>query len=488
MSPDLSTRYLGLTLRSPLVASASPLSGSLDSLRRLESAGAGAVVMQSLFEEQVEHDETQLHAALEAGAESYAEAITFFPELDGYNSGPAAYLAHLEAAKRALSIPVIGSLNGHSAGGWTRYARLMQEAGADAVELNAYFVATDPDQDAADVEERYLELVANVRAAISVPLAVKLGPYFTSLPNLAGRMVEVGADGLVLFNRFLHPDLDLDRLDLVFTAIEADEAHKLEPRLAQQLPVISTASAFRMEPDVPIFVSTINAGHAKLIDCQRKNRGWKGFITPQPNCTTIGLATTLKPVYDRWGLNLVLMTSMQAMSGAGRQGGVLGLDILDNVVPYIPKEEEKVQQETQKVLGRLTQGGIEPASFPVSCTCTRVNVMDGHTEAVFVSTRAPASVGDVKAAFRDYRSGLEDFDLPSAPDHLLNVLEDPFRPQPRLDRDAEGGMATSIGRVRQDPALPNGVKWVLVSHNTKMGAAKGAVLVGELLSRAGYIG
>jgi aspartate-semialdehyde dehydrogenase len=284
-------------------------------------------------------------------------------------------------------------------------------------------------------------------------------------------------------------DLDLSQLDVVFTAIESDEARRLEPRLAEQVPVISTAAAFRMEPDVPIFVSTINPGHAKLIDQQRRTRGWKGFITPQPNCTTIGLATTLKPIYDRWGLNLVLMTSMQAMSGAGRAGGVLGMDILDNVVPFIPKEEEKVQQETQKVLGAYADGvSVEPAGFPVSCTCTRVNVMDGHTEAVFVSTKQKASVEDAKAAFRDYRSGLEDLGLPSAPCQLIKVFEDPFRPQPRLDRDLHGGMATSVGRVREDQALANGLKWVLVSHNTKNGAAKGAVLVAELLSKQGYVG
>ncbi|HEX6511073.1 MAG TPA: aspartate-semialdehyde dehydrogenase [Chloroflexota bacterium] len=294
--------------------------------------------------------------------------------------------------------------------------------------------------------------------------------------------------------------LDLGQLDVVFTAIESDEARQLEPWLADRVPVISTAAAFRMEPDVPLFVSTINAGHAKLIDRQRQVRGWKGFIAPQPNCTTIGLATTLKPVYDRWGLNLVLMTSMQAISGAGRAGGVLGLDILDNVVPYIPKEEEKVQQETQKVLGVLADGEaadgessvdgqfIRPAEFPVSCTCTRVNVIDGHTEAVFVSTREKASVEEVKAAFREYRSGLEELGLPSAPCQLIAVSEDPFRPQPRLDRDVSGGMTTSVGRVREDHALPNGLKWVLVSHNTKMGAAKGAVLIAELLAKKGYIG
>jgi aspartate-semialdehyde dehydrogenase len=279
-----------------------------------------------------------------------------------------------------------------------------------------------------------------------------------------------------------------ESLDVVFSAVEADDARRIEPVLAQHLPVVSTASAFRMEPDMPIFVSTINADHAALIDRQRKSRGWKGFITPQPNCTTIGLATTLKPVYDRWGLKLVIMTSMQAMSGAGRSGGVLGLDILDNVIPYIPKEEEKVQQETQKVLGTLDSSGIKPAAFPVSCTCTRVNVLDGHTEAVFASLEKPATVADVRSAFCEYRSGLESMGLPSAPQQLITVLEDPYRPQPRLDRNIEDGMSTAVGRIREDQALENGVKWVLVSHNTKNGAAKGAVLVAELLSKQGYLG
>ncbi|MHB8621003.1 MAG: aspartate-semialdehyde dehydrogenase, partial [Chloroflexota bacterium] len=282
--------------------------------------------------------------------------------------------------------------------------------------------------------------------------------------------------------------LDLDSLDVIFSAVEADDARRLEPGFAARVPVVSTASAFRMSPDMPIFVSTINAGHARLIDQQRKSRGWKGFITPQPNCTTIGLATTLKPVYDRWGLRAVIMTSMQALSGAGRSGGVLGLDILDNVIPYIPKEEEKVEQETQKVLGELAGDSISPARFAVSCTCTRVNVLEGHTEAVFVSMDHPANAGEVKAAMAEYRSGLEDLGLPSAPTQLIWVMEDPFRPQPRLDRDIEDGMATAVGRVRPDQALENGMKWVLVSHNTKNGAARGAVLVAELLSKQGYIG
>ncbi|HUZ76098.1 MAG TPA: aspartate-semialdehyde dehydrogenase [Chloroflexota bacterium] len=282
--------------------------------------------------------------------------------------------------------------------------------------------------------------------------------------------------------------IDPTQVDVVFSAVDSSVARELEPRLAQHVPVVSTASAFRMEPDVPLLISTINASHSALIDRQRQGRGWKGFIAPQPNCSTIGLGTTLKPVCDRWGLNQVIMTSLQSLSGAGRNGGVLGLDILDNVIPFIPKEEEKVEEETRKILGELTPTGLQPASVRVSCTCTRVNVQEGHTEAVFVSTQRPASVSEVAAAFRDYRSGLEDLNLPSSPSQLITVLDNPFRPQPRLDRDTDGGMTTTVGRIRPDTALENGLKWVLVSHNTKMGAAKGAVLIAELLAKQGYIG
>ena len=214
MTADLRTTYLGLTLSNPLVPSASTLSSRIDTLKRFQDAGASAVVMQSLFEEQIEHEETQLHRVLETGADSFAEAHTLFPEMEEYNTGPDEYLRHLEATKKELSIPVIGSLNGASDGGWIRYARLIQEAGADALELNVYFIAADPDESALDVERRYLELVASVREAVTIPLAVKVGPYFSSMANMARQLVEVGADGLVLFNRFLQPDIDLETLEV----------------------------------------------------------------------------------------------------------------------------------------------------------------------------------------------------------------------------------------------------------------------------------
>jgi aspartate-semialdehyde dehydrogenase len=278
-----------------------------------------------------------------------------------------------------------------------------------------------------------------------------------------------------------------DGVRLVFSAVEADVARELEPRCAADIPVISTASAFRYEPDVPVFLPGVNWDHAALIDVQKKRRGWKGFISPGPNCTTVGLAMTLRPLDEAFGVSRVLMTSMQALSGAGRSPGVSAMDVLDNIIPYIPKEEEKVEKETLKILGKLSGDAIAPAPMTVSCTCTRVNVLEGHTESVFVELRKKASLEEVKAAWRELGADLNELKLPSAPRHLVTVNEDPFRPQVRLDRDVEGGMSTVVGRLREDGALPNGIKYLLVSHNTRMGAARGAILVAEYLTKKGYI-
>lgn len=212
MIVDLSTRYLGLQLSNPLVASASPLGQRIDTLRRLQDAGIAAVVLPSLFEEQIEHEEIQLHGALELGADSFAEALTYLPEMEDYDLHSDAYLSHLEQTKADLEIPVIGSLNGISPGGWVAHAKRIQQAGADALELNVYFIAADPDETADAVEQRYIEMVQSVRAEISIPLAVKIGPFFSSLGHMAHRLIAAGADGLVLFNRFYQPDIDLDTL------------------------------------------------------------------------------------------------------------------------------------------------------------------------------------------------------------------------------------------------------------------------------------
>jgi aspartate-semialdehyde dehydrogenase len=281
--------------------------------------------------------------------------------------------------------------------------------------------------------------------------------------------------------------LDAREVDVVFSGLETAAARELEPGYAQHAAVISTARAFRDDPDVPLLIPGVNSDHVHLIEHQRTNRGWRGFIATQPNCTTTGLAITLRPLLDRFGVRQVLMTSMQALSGAGRAGGVLGMDVLDNVIPYIPNEEERVEIESHKILGRAAAGSVEPADFRISCTCTRVNVMDGHTEAVFVSLERAAGLGDVRAVMEDYAAALRDAGLPSAPEHMIVVRDDPFRPQPRLDRTTEDGMATVVGRLREDGALDNGFKYVLLSHNTKMGAAKGAVLMAELAVKEGVL-
>jgi aspartate-semialdehyde dehydrogenase len=281
--------------------------------------------------------------------------------------------------------------------------------------------------------------------------------------------------------------LDAESVDLVFTAVESDAARDLEPRYAKTTPVVSTASAFRYEADVPIFIPGVNMDHDALIAAQRRRRGWKGFVTPVPNCTTTGLAMTLKPLYDAFGIDQVIMTSLQGCSGAGRSPGVIALDIVDNVIPFVPKEEEKVEKETRKILGVVRGDTVEPAPFAVSATCTRVPVLEAHTETVNVSLGRPASVDEVKAALREHGREFARLGLPSCPPRLIDVSEDPFRPQPRLDRDREQGMLTSVGRVRPDHALPNGIKYVLVSHNTKMGAARGAMLVGEYLAQRGHV-
>jgi dihydroorotate dehydrogenase (fumarate) len=215
VSGALHTRYLGLPLTSPIVPSASPLGADLDKLKQLEEAGAGAVVLPSLFEEQIEHEDLAVHWALDVGQSSSAEALNYFPELDDYNTGPGEYVEHVGAAKEALEIPVIASLNGSSSGGWVRYARLLQDAGADALELNVYAVEADLRTTPEQAETRILEVVRAVRSEVRIPLAVKIGPFFTALAHMAARLVVAGADGLVLFNRFLQPDIDLETMTVV---------------------------------------------------------------------------------------------------------------------------------------------------------------------------------------------------------------------------------------------------------------------------------
>lgn len=211
---DLSVDYLGMTLRSPLMASASPMTSNVESLKRLEDAGCSAVVLPSLFEEEIEHYSREVDRILSTGADIHGEAHSYFPDVYDYDTGPDRYLRLVEAAKGALSIPVIANMNGVTTGWWTEFAVRLEDAGADAVELNEYVVAADPTINGVEVEERYLDLVREIDATISIPFAVKIGPFFSSFANMAQQLVGAGADGLVLFNRFFQPDIDLDTLSV----------------------------------------------------------------------------------------------------------------------------------------------------------------------------------------------------------------------------------------------------------------------------------
>ncbi|HEX7513881.1 MAG TPA: dihydroorotate dehydrogenase-like protein [Candidatus Methylomirabilis sp.] len=211
---DLSTSYLGFSLKNPLVASPSPLCEDLGAIRKMEDAGASAVVLHSLFEEQLTLDSQDLDRFLTSGTESFAEALSYFPDMGQFKLGPEAYLEHIRKAKKAVKIPIIGSLNGVSTGGWVSFAKKIEQAGADALELNVYYIATDPDMSGPQVEQMYADLMRDVRGSLKIPIAVKLGPYFSSMASVARRLDQAGANGLVLFNRFYQPDFDLEKLEV----------------------------------------------------------------------------------------------------------------------------------------------------------------------------------------------------------------------------------------------------------------------------------
>lgn len=274
---------------------------------------------------------------------------------------------------------------------------------------------------------------------------------------------------------------DPEEVDLIFSTVETSIAKELEPKWAKTTPVISTASAFRYEDDTPILVGGVNMEHTQLLPVQQQKRGWKGFIVPKSNCTISGLVVSLKPILMQFGVKQVVMTSLQAMSGAGRTPGLSAMEMMENVVPYIPGEEPKAETEPQKILGTFTGEEIRHAAFGITATCTRVPVLDGHLVAAFVQTEKACTPEEVKAAMLHFGQDFCRLGLPSSPQRLIKVTDDPFRPQPRMDRECGSGMTVTVGRIRKDPVLPNGIKYVCLAHNTKLGAAKGAVQTAEYL-------
>ncbi len=331
--PDLTTTYLGLQLKNPLVASASPLSKKMDSVRRIEDAGAAALVMYSLFEEQITHDSQELDHYLERGTHSFAESLSYFPDLNYLNLGPEPYLEHLHKIKQEVSIPVIGSLNGISSGGWVEYDHRIEQAGADALELNIYYLPTDPDITGAELEEDYVQLVRDVRAKVKLPIAVKLSPYFTALPNLAKRIVAAGADALVLFNRFYQPDFDLEELEVV-------------PNL-----VLSTSHELRLPLRwIAILYGRIQADFALT----------SGVHTAQ---------VVIKAMMA--GANVAMMTSTLLENGVGRI-----MHILTDLQEWM---EEHEYESIEQMRGSMSQQAVtEPAAFERANYIKALNTFDQY--------------------------------------------------------------------------------------------------------------
>jgi dihydroorotate dehydrogenase (fumarate) len=331
--PDLMTSYLGLQLKNPLVASASPLSKKVDTVRRLEDAGAAAVVMYSLFEEQITHESYELDFYLERGTHSYAEALSYFPDLDYHNLGTEPYLEHLHKIKQAVSIPVIGSLNGISTGGWVEYAHRIEQAGADALELNIYYLPTDPDLSGAELEEDFVQLVRDIREKVKLPIAVKLSPYFTALPNLAKRIVAAGANALVLFNRFYQPDFDLEELEVIPNLI-LSTSHEL------RLPLRWIAILYgRIEADFAL-TTGVHTAHDVL----------KAMMA---------------------GANVAMMTSTLLENGVGRI-----MHILTDLQEWM---EEHEYESIEQMRGSMSQRAVaEPAAFERANYIKALNTFDQY--------------------------------------------------------------------------------------------------------------
>ncbi len=315
---DLGTTYMGLSLRNPLVASSSPLSHKVDTICKLEEAGIGAVVMYSLFEEQITLESQQLDYFLTHGTESYAEALSYFPDLGEYNVGPDEYLNLVRRAKETVGIPIIGSLNGVSAGGWVKYAKMIEQAGADALELNVYYLPTDPDMPGTEVEQMTVDVVKAVRAEVNIPLAVKIGPFFSSIPNMAKRLAEAGANALVLFNRFYQPDIDIENLEVT-------------PHL-----VLSSSDEMRL----PLRWTAILYGRV-----------------PVDLAITTGVHTyqdVLKGLMA--GAKVTMMASELLQNGLGRIG-----QILQEMQSWM---EEYEYSSVQQMIGSVSQKNVaEPAAF-----------------------------------------------------------------------------------------------------------------------------
>jgi len=309
--------------------------------------------------------------------------------------------------------------------------------------------------------------------------ATKAAPFFRETPpDEIMEMKVVGAD-----------HVDPRDYDVAFSALPSEVAKVQEAKFAEHIPVISTASAYRYEPDTPVLLPDVNPSHTEMIPLQREKRGWNGYVIPGPNCTTVGLVTTLKPLMDAYGVNILSMVSMQSLSGAGEKGlradSAYRLNAVKNVIPLIEGEEGKVVKETNKILGTMVNGKLIDAEINVHATCTRVDVEIGHTEAVHLGLAKQASIDDVRDKLNGYRSEAQELKLPSAAEQPIIVLEDDM-PQPKRHSEYPQ-MVTLVGRLRENKLWENGVSYVLTSDNLEKGAGGGAVLSAEYLMVKGLL-
>ena len=270
-------------------------------------------------------------------------------------------------------------------------------------------------------------------------------------------------------------------VEILFSSIPSGQAEKIEPKFAKDFVVASNASAMRMKPHIPLCIPEVNPETLDMIDDQQKAFDWDGFLVTNPNCSTIALTLTLKPILNNFNIKRVYVSTMQALSGAG-YNGVPSMGILDNVIPYIGQEEEKMESESLYLLGSYENGNVKNANFNLSASCHRVGVIDGHTESVFVELEDDVNIDEIKNSLSNFQSLPQELNLPSAPEYPVILKEEDDRPQPRLDRGASNGMAVTVGRVRKDQAFNNSFKYVLVGHNTIRGAAGASILNAELIN------
>lgn len=305
------------------------------------------------------------------------------------------------------------------------------------------------------------------------------GHYTRDLPETLAKMTMVAGDPEALGK--------VGDVKLVISALPPWTAPDFDPKFAEAgIPVVSESPAFRFEPDVPLVVPEINADHLSILEDQKKKRGWKSYMVSNPVCTVTIIALSMKPIIDAFGMKTCFQVTLQAMSGAGPKG-LAAMDMVENMIPFIGKEEEKLENEGPKILGTIKDGEVVPNPMPLSTSCNRIPVLYGHTICIFAETEKPVTVDEAKKVFAGFRGPAQELKLPSAPERPIYVLEQEDRPQPRIDRSKGKGMSVCVGRVRKDPAFKNGVKWVVMGDNFIRGTAGNTILNAELLYAKGLL-